>query len=223
MTKLLALAALLAAGTITGAPTAGAERVRSVSPGDDIVTTAAEGGQRCTLGYTFTNPAGRTYGITAGHCNRHRSNSVTDRTTGAVGRFVLAVGHPDRALEDDYGLIDFGTARSTASLAGIPVTGISAPVRGRPICHDGVRTGRACGTLHGRLTATQYATSGMPASIPGDSGGPVWQLNPDRSATVVGIWLGEREDTDGQRYGRFTGLVDVLADIADAGGLTTTT
>ncbi|GAB4995420.1 hypothetical protein MAHJHV58_47340 [Mycobacterium avium subsp. hominissuis] len=214
-----AVTVLAGAPTAAGSPAAAGGRLPTVSPGDDIVTTAADGDQRCTLGYTFTNPAGRTYGITAGHCNAHRSSYVTDRTTGAIGHFVLTVGNPDEPLDDDYGLIDFGASRSVPVMYGMPVTGISAPTGATAACHDGIRTGIACGALHDRLVGTQFTTSGMPRSIPGDSGGPVWQ--PSRTgATVIGIWLGEHIEPDGSRYGRFTGLTDVLADIANYAGLT---
>ena len=53
----------------------------------------------------------------------------------------------------------------------------------------------------------------MPRSIPGDSGGPVWQLDRNGNASVIGIWLGEHTEPNGPRYGRFTGITDVLADI----------
>lgn len=209
------------AATVALAPSAAADRTATVSPGDALATTAAEGAQLCTLGYTFTNSAGRTYGITAGHCNSHRSRYVTDRTTGAIGHFVLSVANPDEALDDDYGLIDFGANRAVPVMYGMRVTGISAPDPHNAICHDGIRTGVACGDLHSRLFGTQFATSGMPQSIPGDSGGPVWQLTRNNTATVVGIWLGEHIEPNGPRYGRFTGLTDVLADIANSAGLTT--
>jgi streptogrisin B len=223
MRTFTALAAVGAAAGIgfVGAPTAAAERIRTVSPGDDIVTTAAKGAQRCTLGYTFTNPAGRTYGITAGHCNNHRSSYVTDRTTGAIGHFVLAVGNPDEPLADDYALIDFGGSRAVPIMYGMPVTGISAPNSTTTVCHDGIRTSVACGDLHDRLVGTQFTTSGMPRSIPGDSGGPVWQPN-RTGATIIGIWLGEHIEPSGSSYGRFTGLTDVLADIANYAGLNST-
>jgi hypothetical protein len=211
--------------SLAAAPSAAAAPVRSVSPGDEIVTTADAGAQQCTLGYTFTSPTTpRAYGIHAGHCNANRSRYVTDRTTGAIGRFVLTVHDPNRPLADDYGLIDFGVNRATAVMYGTPVTGISAPDPNNAVCHDGIRTGIACGALHSRMTgaATQYTTTGMPPSIPGDSGGPVWQLNNNNTATVIGIWLGEHLELTGEHYGRFTGLTDVLADIATAAGLTVT-
>ena len=214
----LATLCAAAALAIAGAPTADAAP-RTVAPGDDIVTTAAAGGQECTLGYTFTSPAGTTFGITAGHCNSNRSSSVTDRTTGAVGHFVLAVGNPDTPLNDDYGLINFGANRPMPVMYGMPVSGLSAVDPQRPVCHDGIHTGSACGTLHTRLAPSQYMTSGMARSIPGDSGGPVWQLTDRNTASIVGIWLGDHLEPGGAHYGRFTPLTDVMADIADTAGI----
>jgi streptogrisin B len=219
-----AIAATAAALAVAGAAPAAAERTPTVSPGDALVTTAAEGGQTCTLGYTFTNRStGVTYGITAGHCNGHRSAYVTDGTTGAIGHFVLAVANPDEIIDDDYGLIDFGAARSVPLMHGMPVSGISQPNPDTAVCHDGIRTGVACGTITSRYFGSQYITSGMPRSIPGDSGGPVWQLAHDDTATVIGVWLGEHNDPDGSHYGRFTALADVLADITDYAGPSSST
>jgi V8-like Glu-specific endopeptidase len=63
----------------------------------------------------------------------------------------------------------------------------------------------------------------MPRSIPGDSGGPVWQLTRNNTATVIGVWLGEHTDPDGSRYGRFTALTDILADITEYAGMSSST
>jgi hypothetical protein len=218
LTRAFAAAAAVSGIALTGAVPATAERARTVAGGDDIVTTAPGGAQECTLGYTFTTATGRTYGITAGHCNSHRSSSVTDRTTGALGHFVLTVANPERSLDDDYGVIDFGATRSAPRMYGMPVTAITAPDGHRAVCHDGIRTGIACGDLHGRLIGTQFTTAAMPSSIPGDSGGPVWQPNPT-GASLIGIWLGEHIDPDDARYGRFTAITDVWADIAHYAGL----
>jgi streptogrisin B len=50
-------------------------------------------------------------------------------------------------------------------------------------------------------------TVDMPASVPGDSGGPVWVNDDDGQAHIIGIWLGEKASADsGRRYGRFAGL-----------------
>ncbi|WP_353366097.1 hypothetical protein [Mycobacterium sp.] len=62
-----AAAASAVAGLILAAAPAHAA-TSTVSPGDEIVHVGPDGSHRCTLGYTFTNAAGRTYGVTAGHC-----------------------------------------------------------------------------------------------------------------------------------------------------------
>lgn len=206
-------AALMAAATtatITLMPAGTVEATTgSVSPGDDITHLELTGSERCTLGYTFT--AATTYGVTAGHCNAAPGHYVLDRSTGATGRFIVSV-HDTVVGGADYGLIDFGATRSVPIIKGVPVTGVGAPdPEGDPVCHTGIATGVACGHLVGELIGRQYLTTGMPRSIPGDSGGPVWQLSSGVGATVVGIWLGERDTDDGAgHHGRFIGLIDVL-------------
>jgi streptogrisin B len=200
----------LAAGiALTGAPAAHAG-THSVSPGDEIDVKHGHSGSRCTLGYTFTDPTSRvTYGITAGHCNDGRHSPVVDRTTGAAGRFVYSEATPAEPLNADFGIINFGTNRAVRLMYRQPVGPIAAINPALPVCHDGIRTGIACGHYAGRLIAEQCLTSGMPDSIPGDSGGPVWQPGRDGSATIVGIWLGQHIDKDGS-FGRFTSLTDIL-------------
>ena len=199
---------------LASAPVAAA--LTSISPGDELDGVGARGTARCTLGYAFTDPAtGVSYAITAGHCNAGHSSYVLDRTTGALGHFALTVASPEDPLADDYGLIDFGSNHSQRVMYGMPIGGISAPDPRNAVCHDGIRTGVVCGSFGGRLVGRQYLTTGMAQSIPGDSGGPVWQLSADNTATVIGIWLGEHFDGNGSRYGRFIGLTDILVDVAD--------
>ena len=212
------LPGLLAALTLTAAalsyPAAAPARTDTISPGDEIDTVQPNGGTRCTLGYTFTDPGTHiNYGITAGHCNKG-SDYVLDRTTGAIGHFILTVATPGDNLQDDYGLVDFGSNHSVRTMYGMPVAGISAPDPHNAVCHDGIRTGIACGSLGDRLFGSQYLTTGMAQSIPGDSGGPVWQLAPDNGATVIGIWLGEHDEPNGTHSGRFISLTDVLVNVA---------
>lgn len=213
--RLLAAIAAIALAVMAVAGAAGAQgRSATVSPGDELYAAHGHGGSRCTLGYTFTDPGTRiTYGITAGHCNNPRSSYVVDRTTGAIGHFVLTVANPDDPLDDDYGLIDFGSNRSIRTMYGMPVASISTPDAHGVVCHDGIRTGIACGSLDCRFIANQYLTTGMPQSIPGDSGGPVWQPGGD-GATVIGIWLGEHIEPNGANYGWFISLTDVLVSVA---------
>ncbi len=210
------LGALALAALAVGGAAAAYARGATISPGDEIDTVQAHGGTRCTLGYTFADPGTNiNYGITAGHCNKG-SDYVLDRTTGAIGHFILTVATPDDSLQDDYGLVDFGANRSVRTMYGMPVSGISIPNPHNAVCHDGIRTGIACGSLDSRLIASQYLTTGMAQSIPGDSGGPVWQLARDNAVTasIIGIWLGEHIEANGTHYGRFISLTDVLVNVA---------
>jgi streptogrisin B len=61
-------------------------------------------------------------------------------------------------------------------------------------------------------TQLRYLTTGI-TGIPCDSGGPVWQLNSDTSATIVGIWIGDHTNPDGTHNGVFISLVDVMAQL----------
>lgn len=211
------LGALPLVALAVGVPTVAYARGATISPGDEIDTVQAQGGTRCTLGYTFADPGTNiNYGITAGHCNKGHSDYVVDRITGAIGHFILTVATPGDNLQDDYGLVDFGSNHSERTMYGMPVSGISTPDPHSVVCHDGIRTGIACGSLDGRLIASQYLTTGMVQSIPGDSGGPVWQFARDNAGTarVIGIWLGENIDANGTHYGRFISLTDVLVNVA---------
>lgn len=213
LTRMLTSTAATAAVTtllLAGAPTAEAS-TRSVAPGDEIDTHGRQHESLCTLGYTFTDPSSHiTYGLTAGHCNDGQHSPVIDRTTGASGRFAYSEATPAEPLYADFGIIDFGTNRAVKRMyQHQPVGSIAAIDSTKPVCHDGISTGVACGRYGGGLIADQYLTTGMPRSIPGDSGGPVWQPGQDGRAAIVGIWLGQHDDQDGT-YGRFTSITDVL-------------
>jgi hypothetical protein len=185
-----------------------------VAPGDEIDSFSDATQTRCTLGYTFTDPASSTtYGITAGHCDEN-SSYVQDAATGAVGQFVVSVAEPDILLGDDYGLINFGTEPAVSTVNGMPITGVGMPDPQQNICHSGLSTGVTCGQMGNRLAANQYAATGNIQNSPGDSGGPVWQYSSQGTATVVGIWLGERITGNGKRFGRFAALPDVLSRIS---------
>ena len=134
---------------------------------------------------------------------------MLDRTTGATGRFIVAVHHDPL---EDYGVIDFGANRSLPVLRGMRVAGTGFPDTTNAVCHTRVASGVSCGQIAGMETQLRYLTTGI-SGIPGDSGGPVWQLNSDTSATIVGIWIGDHTNDDGTHNGVFTRLVDVLAQL----------
>jgi hypothetical protein len=74
---------------------------------------------------------------------------------------VLTAANPGDPLEDDYGLIDFGANAAAPTMYGMPVIGMASINTRNTICHDGIRTGIACGQLGDRLIGPQYLTTGM--------------------------------------------------------------
>ena len=120
-------AALVAAAGLVIASAPAQATTAAVSPGDEIRAVGAASVLRCTLGYTYTDPVtGTAYGVTAGHCNEGHSSYVEDRTTGAIGHFVLTAANPNDPLDDDYGLIDFGAHTATPTMYGMPVVGMAS-------------------------------------------------------------------------------------------------
>ena len=191
----------------------------TISPGDRIDYVTDEGSASfCTTGYVYTGTNGHAYAITAGHCQADEPGHVVEETSGATGRFVHAVVAPSRSGGPDYGLIDFGphvaTGPTSATISF--ATGGPPPVVrvGQAVCHLGVSSGTHCGTVVYRYGDEQFMTTDMPASVPGDSGGPVWATDDDGQAHIVGIWLGEKTSADSsRRYGRFASLraaLDIL-------------
>ena len=84
-------------------------------------------------------------------------------------------------------------ALPSAFIDGTPIgVGHPQPRIGQQVCHLGVSSGRHCGTISGVQGVDQYLTTGMPASIDGDSGGPVW-TTANGYAQIIGIWLGEKD------------------------------
>lgn len=203
---------------LSPAPTAQAIPV-TISPGDRIDYVTHAGSESfCTTGYVYTGSNGHAYAITAGHCQTDGPGRVVEETTGATGRFVNAVVAPPRSGGPDYGLIDFGPHVATRPASDtITLTTAQPPpaVRvGQTVCHLGVSSGQHCGTVAFRYGDEQFMTTDMPASVPGDSGGPVWVSDDDGNAHIIGIWLGEKTSADSsRRYGRFASLraaLDIL-------------
>ena len=117
-----------------------------------------------------------TYAITAGHCRSTAAGYARDTRSGLTGTFTHAIVEPPRSGGADYGLIDFGVRSMPLSLIGdTPTTDDHPQPRlGQSVCHTGVSSGQHCGQIAASHGDDQYLSTGMPASIPGDSGGPVW-------------------------------------------------
>lgn len=209
-----AIAGLLATAALTSAPSARAALV-TITPGEraDYISPAG-GGKFCTLGYVYTGPDLHVYAVTAGHCRNAAGGYVRNPRTGQTGTFTRVIVQPAITGGADYGLIDFGTEPFAVSYIGDIPTGYShpEPQLGQTVCRSGVSSGQHCGQIVSRQGEDQYLTTGMPASIPGDSGAPVWTRHGDAPARIIGIWLGERASggVNGTEYGRFASLAEGL-------------
>jgi hypothetical protein len=189
----------------------------TISPGDRIDHVTDEGpASFCTTGYVYTGTTGHAYAITAGHCQVDQPGHVVEETRGATGRFTNAVVAAPRSGGPDYGLIDFGphvASRPTSGTISFATDGTPPVVQvGHAVCHLGVSSGTHCGTVAYQYGDEQFMTTDMPASVPGDSGGPVWVTDDDGQDHIIGIWLGEKTSADSsRRYGRFASLRAALA------------
>lgn len=183
-----------------------------VSPGEEVDYINSSGrNQFCTIGYVYTGADMHTYAITAGHCRADpASGYARDKNNGLTGDFVRTVSAPPRSGGADYALIDF----SSNSLASAFIVnhrmpfmdGQPEPQIGENVCRMGVSSGQQCGQIAAGQGEDQYLTTGMPPSIPGDSGGPVWTPTAHGFPQIIGIWLGEKTTAAGQEYGRFASL-----------------
>lgn len=212
-------AAVLAAASVLGATPEAHATVASIGPGDRIDYVTDDGSASfCTTGYVYTGTNGHAYAITAGHCQADEPGHVVEENSGATGRFVNDVVAPPRSGGPDYGLIDFGphiTSRPAGATIVFATDSRPPAVQvGQDVCHYGVSSGTHCGTVAYRYGNEQFMTTDMPASVPGDSGGPVWVTDNGGQAHIIGIWLGEKTSADSsRRYGRFASLraaLDIL-------------
>ncbi len=212
-------AAVLAAACVLGVTPEAHAAAASIGPGDRIDYVTDDGSASfCTTGYVYTGTNGHAYAITAGHCQTDEPGRVVQETSGATGRFVNTVVASPRSGGPDYGLIDFGPRVTTRSGANVVTFAAGGPTPlieiGQTVCHLGVSSGTHCGTVAYSYGDDQFMTTGMPASVPGDSGGPVWVTDDEGQAHILGIWLGEKTSADSsRRYGRFASLraaLDIL-------------
>lgn len=210
-TALLAAAALAAPAVAAPAPSHAGLAMISVGDQVDYVSPNVNT-QFCTIGYVYSSPEFHTYAVTAGHCATNPSGYARDTRAGLTGNFVHTIVEPPRSGGADYGLIDFGKNSTPSVFMGNTVTTVDHPEPqvGQSVCHLGVSSGQHCGQITAAHGTDQYLTTGMPASIPGDSGGPVWVRTAQGDAQIIGIWLGQKTTSTGQEYGRFASLASGL-------------
>lgn len=191
-----------------------------IEPGERIDYINADGGrnQYCTLGHVYNGADMHVYAVTAGHCRNSTNGYVRTERSGQTGTFLRTLVEPASAGGADYGLIDFGIDPLAGAYIG-EVRTISTshpePQIGQTVCRSGISSGTQCGTIADRQGRDQYLTTGMPGSIPGDSGAPVWTRKGNRPAEIIGIWLGEKITGVGRHtYGRFASLAEGLRILA---------
>jgi hypothetical protein len=184
-----AFAATVAGGILAACfPVMAAADPVLVFPGMEI----HQGGHLCTLGYV---DPGLRVAFAAGHC---RGNGpVTDKDNHVIGNLAAfrdntpngAIVGTEQQVNDYESIVltDAVTAnnilpggRPLQSDPGLVVT------PGEPVCHFGVVTGETCGTVE--AVNNGWFTMGNGAlSQKGDSGGPVYIINPAGQAVIVGI------------------------------------
>jgi hypothetical protein len=153
------------------------------------------GGMGCTAGFLVHTSTGQHGLLTAGHCNKTRKPSkVTMNLAGilpyaTLGTFNRTVMEGPRDDQHDIGLIvlDGEDVPQTSSIAAsLPVSGVTNDLRiGQQLCKYGMSTGQEeCGQV---LDITDSKVVFAAAGQCGDSGGPVYAVQNDGTASAVGI------------------------------------
>jgi hypothetical protein len=153
------------------------------------------GGMGCTAGFLVRTSTGQHGLLTAGHCNRDRKPSkVTMNLAGilpyaTLGTFDRTVVEGPRTDEHDIGLITLDgedIPQNSSIAASLPVSGVTTDLWvGQQLCKYGMSTGQEeCGPI---LDITDSKVVFAAAGQCGDSGGPVYAVQPDGTASAVGI------------------------------------
>lgn len=192
-----AISAVLAAIAVVFASPAAAAPPLPPSPaitpgaGLAIYNADATSGDTCTAGWLAHDSAGQPVMLTAGHCDQGGRVTMKWTESGAyetIGTFEQSVHEGGTGENADIGLVALtnpGIAGDSRVLDRRPVEGVASEVRpGDVVCKYGVVTGRKCGPVTA-VTPTKVVF-GAPAEV-GDSGGPVYLIQPDGDAIAVGI------------------------------------
>ena len=184
-----AFAAVVTAGLVAACfpVTATADPVL-VFPGMEI----HQSGHLCTLG--FVDP-GLHVAFAAGHCRG--DGPVTDKDNHVIGKVATfrdnipngAIVGTEQQVSDYESIVLANDVTANNILPGGRVLQSDPGLvvtPGEPVCHFGVVTGETCGTVE--AVNNGWFTMGNGAiSQKGDSGGPVYIINPFGQALIVGI------------------------------------
>lgn len=169
----------------------------AVGPGAGIYVEYADGsgGMGCTAGFLVRTSTGRPAVLTAGHCNRPGEPSTVSMNLAGIlpyttlGTFAQTVNEGVHTEQHDIGLIalDRDTVpRDPAIAASLPVSGVTDNLNlGQQLCKFGMGSGEAaCGQV---VEISDSQVVFLATGRCGDSGGPVYLVQGDGSASAVGI------------------------------------
>lgn len=169
----------------------------SIGPGVGIYVEYPDGsgGMGCTAGFLVHTSTGQPAFLTAGHCNRpHKASKVTMNLGGilpytTLGTFSRTVNEGARTDQNDIGLVVLdgeAVPQTSAIAASLPVSGVTTDLWiGEQLCKYGMSTGQEeCGQV---LDITASKVVFAAAGKCGDSGGPVYAVQSDGTASAVGI------------------------------------
>ncbi|WP_280827675.1 hypothetical protein [Mycobacterium sp. OTB74] len=155
----------------------------------------------CTLGPTVTAD-GRTGFLTAGHCvlGAYSPDQYLQTTAGGATEMFGIAGQAVADATQDSTVIWANTTADprSAKIAGLPVVGAmtEAEVKvlppGTPVCFDGAKSGVTCGPLIDAGGGVIYFGKG---AVGGDSGAPVFVVDRDGRATVIGLLARTDDDS----------------------------
>jgi hypothetical protein len=169
----------------------------AAGPGAGIYVEYADGsgGMGCTAGFLVRTSTGEAGVLTAGHCNRSRTPSKVMMNLAGIlpyakmGTFVRTVSEGVHDEQHDIGLIALDgdeVPQSPAVAAALPITGVTTDLAiGQKLCKYGMSSGEAeCGAI---VDVTPSKVTFEAGGQCGDSGGPVYLIRDDGTATAVGI------------------------------------
>lgn len=182
LVALLAGAALGFAGVAAAGP----------MPGMEVL----DDNSSCTAGFATQGDDGGYYLLTSGHCDSHDGSQWTDAFDTPLGRVTASENNGD---DRDAALIRLDPAAGVpnARIAGrYPVRDVLASDQiqvGMTMCKIGAQTGETCGPV---TAVTGNVIQTRVFSTMGDSGSPGFVVNPDGTASAVGLLQGGPEDDD---------------------------
>ncbi|MGV0626945.1 hypothetical protein [Mycolicibacter minnesotensis] len=167
----------------------------AIGPGIGIKISYADSKETnsCTAGFLVRTKDGQPALLSAGYCNKPGGPSTVSIRRGGiypkVGKYTETIYGGDGWDDVNIGLIALNHTDKiplVPTIDGRPVTGVAESVSvGTTLCHFGVRSDEPlCGPVAASNKDKVRFNAGGTC---GDSGGPVYRVNPDGTAEAVGI------------------------------------